>query len=328
MNLLQVQQAVYRRVKLADSPSTADITRITQFINLWYRRILARPGMEQLRDTTLTFATVANQKKYGLPQALVKVRDLYDVTNQRRIYPMKLEELRTADPGLTSTAATVDRWLPLNGWAATAVELTSTGVGLWAVSDAAGDTTQKVYAETTRLGGVRAGLAVALGTTLTGITRVRLGTLGDHIDVVKLFLDAVPVGTLSLYDAATLGNLLATITPGRTAARYYMIQLYPTPSAVVTITVDCQRSIEDLTLPTEEPLLPEDFHQVLVHAACYEEWLNRSDSRAKDELMQTEQVISDMRHAMTSPDEISVQRGPRGYGRPASRLGGFYPSGS
>lgn len=284
--------------------------------------------MEQLRDTTLTFTTVIGQKKYGLPQALTKVRDLYDLVNQRRILPMRMEELRMVDPGLSASSATVQWWLPLNGWSATAVELTSTGVGLWAVSDAAGDTTQKVWAETTRLGGVRAGFAVAAGTTLTGTSRVRLGTLGDHIEVVKLFLDVPTTGTISLYDAATVGNLLAVITPGRTAARYFMIQLYPSPSAALSISVDCQRSIEDLVQPTEEPLLPEDFHQVLMHGACYEEWLNRADSRAKDELMQTEQVFADLRHSLTSPDELSVQRGPRGYRPRMSRLGGFFPAGS
>ena len=87
MNFLSISQAVYRRVKLSDTPSTADTTRIQQFINLWYREILAMPGMDRFRDTVLTFATVATQKQYGLPQALTRIRDLYDTTNQRRIHP-------------------------------------------------------------------------------------------------------------------------------------------------------------------------------------------------------------------------------------------------
>jgi hypothetical protein len=324
MNLLSLQQAVYRRVKLADSPSSADVTRITQFINLWHRRILAAPGMDRLRDTTLTFNTVVGQAQYGLPQALTRIRNLYDLVNQRRILPMAVEELRTLDPGLTAVAATVYRWLPLNGWAATQQILTQTGVPLWAVSSSASDTTQNVYVEAIRLGGVRAGMVGP--TTLNGTTRVQVDSNTDYIDVVKFFANTVPVGVISLYDAQTNGNLLAQITPGRTQARYFMIQLYPSPSAVLTISVDCQRAIEDLTLPQEDPLLPEDYHQVLVHAACYEEWLNRSDDRAEKELQDTTALIAQMRHyLLTNPDEIPVQRGSRGWGERMSRLGGYYP---
>ena len=326
MNFLSISQAVYRRVKLSDTPSTADTTRIQQFINLWYREILAMPGMDRFRDTVLTFATVNTQKQYGLPQALTRVRSLYDVTNQRRIQPQTVDWLRNVDPGLTATSSTVNYWIPLNGYGAVQQTLTTTGVGLWVVSDTAGDTTQKAYLETTRLSGVRAGTAVAAGTTLNGITRVQVGTRTDHIEVVKFYLDVVPAGTISLYDAAAAGNLLAQITPGRTQARYFMLQLYPTPSAVITVSVDCQRSIEDLTNNTEEPLFPEDFHHVLVHGASYEEWLNRNDDRKKEEYTRLTKVLADLRHTtQTTPDEIPVQRGPRGMSSGASRLGGWFP---
>lgn len=328
MTFADIATAVYRRVKLADTPPSADSTRIKQFINLWYREILAMPGMDRFRDTTLTFATVASQKQYGLPQAISRLRDMYDVTNQRRVWPKTLDWLRNVDPGLTATSALVENWIPLNGWGAVAQPLTTAGVGLWVVSDGA-DTTQKAYLETTRLGGVRAGLAASGGTSLNSTTRVQVGTKTDHIEVVKFYLDLVTVGTVSLYDAASNGNLLAQITPGRTAARYFMLQLYPTPSAAITLSVDCQRSIEDLTQATEEPLFPEDFHHALIHGACYEEWLNRDDDRKKEELSRLNKVLGDLRHAtQTSPDEIFVQRGPRGNREHVSRLGGWFPPGS
>lgn len=329
MTFAQISQAVYRRVKLADTPSSTDSTRIQQFINLWYRELLATPGMDQLRDTTLTFATVNTQKKYGLPQALVKVRDIYDLTNQRRILPRTLDYIRNVDPGLTATSSFVENWVPLNGWGAEAVELTSTGVPLYVVSSSASDTTQKAYVETVRLGGVSGGTAVSAGTAVNGTTRVQIGTLSDHIEVVKFYIDLVGVGAISLYDAAAAGNLLSTIQIGRTSARYYMIQLYPTPGAAVTLSVDCQRSIQDMVQPTEEPLLPEDFHHALVHLATYEEWMNRSDDRAKAEYGRGVKIVGDLRHyVLTSPDEIPVQRGPRGVPQRVSRLGGYYPAGT
>lgn len=329
MTFLQLQQAVYRRIKLPDSPSSGDTTRIKQFINQRYRKVLSRPGMDQFRDTTFTFATVASQKKYGLPQALSRVRNIYDLTNQRRIFPQTVDWLRNVDPGLSSSSSYTEFWIPLNGWGAEAQELTSTGVGLWAVSDSASDTTQRAYVETQRLGGVRAGTAVSAGTVITGTTRVQLGTLTDHVEVVKFYLDTVPVGTVSLYDAAASGNLLSTITIGRTNARYYMLQLYPTPGAAVTLSVDGQRAIEDLVKDTEEPLFPEDYHMVLVHGAAYDEWRNRDDSRAQGELEEMNALVSELRHmVMSSPDAIPVQRGPRGEVDRWSRLGGYYPPGS
>lgn len=337
MTFTQISQAVYRRVKLPDTPSTTDSTRIQQFINQWYRRILAMPGMDQLRDTTVTFATVANQKKYGLPQALVKIRDVYDLTNQRRILPRTLDYIRNVDPGLTAISSFSENWIPLNGWGAEIMELASTGVPLYVASSSPTDTTQRVFVETTRQFGVSGGTAVAAGTLLTGTTRVQIGTNTDHVEIVKFYLDTVAVGAISLYDAAINGNLLSTIFKGRTNARFYMIQLYPTPSAVTTITVDCQRAIQDLVQPTEEPLIPEDFHDVLVHLGTYEEWMNRDDSRALREYNPDPRgtkgvaniILDNLRHyLLTSPDEIPVQRGPRGMPPRTSRLGGYFPAGS
>lgn len=323
MNLLQIQQKVYRRAKLADSPPPADVTRILDFINLWYRELLASPGMDQCRDTTVPMATIANQKKYGLPQAVSRVRDIYDITNQRRVLPRTMDWLRNVDPGLTAVSAFTENWIPLNGWGAELVELASTGVPLYVVSDNAGDT-QAAYVETIRLGGIRAGTTTV---TVNGVTRAQLGSLSDHIEVVKFYVATAATGTISLYDAPSNGNLLSQITPGRTQARYYMIQFYPTPSASVTLQVDCQRAIEDLTNPTEEPLWHEDFHHCLVHLAAYEEWVNRDDTRANNELARGMKIVGDLKHyVMTSPDQIHVQRGPKGTPERISRLGGYFPA--
>lgn len=329
MNFLQISQAVYRRVKLPDTPVAADVTRIQQFINLRYRRLLAKPGMERFRDTTLTFASVANQKQYGLPAAISRERDIYDLTNQRRVYPQSVDWLRNTDPGLSATSTTTSQyWIPNKGWGAELMPMTTTGTGLWVVSDNAGDV-QKAYVETTRLGGVRGGTAVSAGTTVTGVTRAAIGSKTDHIEVVKFYLNTVAIGTVSLYDASSGGNLISAITPGRTQARYFMLQLYPTPGSVITYSVDGQRTIEDLVNDTEEPLFPEDYHAYLVHAACYDEWINRNDDRAAGEWAQAKEILSDLRHnVLTTPDELTVQRGPRGSGERVSRLGGYFPSGT
>jgi hypothetical protein len=326
VTFLDIQQAVFRRAKLQDVPSIVDQTRIRQFINQRYRQVLTKPGLDQLRDTTLSFQTVPGQMKYGLPQALASVRDVYDLTNQRRILPRSVDWLRNTDPGLTAISSFCEHWIPIHGWGAELQELTKGGVPLFVASDSAADTTQHAFVETARVGGVRSMTAVAGGTLLAGTTRVPIGTLADHVKIVKFYLDTVPAGNVSLYDAATGGNLLSTITMGRMNARYYMLQLYPTPGASVTITVDGQRMIQDLVNPTEEPLIPEDFQMLLVHGAMYDEWRNRDDSRANDELAEFQVILADMRHKiMNTPDLIWVQRGDRGTSERISRLGGYFP---
>lgn len=327
MTFLEIQQKVFRRAKLQDVPSTVDQVRIRDFINQRYRQLLTKPGMDQLRDTTFTFQTVPGQQKYGMPQSLSGIRDLYDLTNQRRVLPRTVDWLRNVDPGLTAISSFVENWIPIPGWGAELVELPRTGTPLYVVSDSAADTTQQVFVETMRAGGVRAGTAAAVA--LTGTTPVQIGTFVDHVKVVKFYLDSAPAGNVSLQTLAVGGTLLSQITIGRTNARYYMLQMYPTPGASVTISVDGQRAIQDMVNPTEEPLIPEDFQMLLVHGAMYDEWRNRDDSRANDELAEWTVIVTDLRHKlMNTPDMIWVQRGPRGTAERVSRLGGYFPAGT
>src|SRR6185436_13031745 len=293
MNLLTIQKRIYRRCGLSDTPATADVTRILDFINEWYREVLAMPGIDQCRDTTLSLTTVASQSQYGIPQAISRVRGIFDTTNQRQIRETSLDWLRQADPGLRATSSTLDYWIPLNGWGAVAQPLTPTGVPLYVVSDSASDGAGvTAYVETTRLGGVRAG---ATSKAMNGLTRAQFGTKSDHIEVAKFYLSAAATGLVSLYDAASGGNLLAQITPGRTNARYFMLQLWPTISAAVTLSIDCQRAIEDLANPTEEPLLHEDYHWLLVYGPLSDELAKRDSSQASSYASRANRILSAMR---------------------------------
>ena len=91
---------------------------------------------------------------------------------------------------------------------------------------------------------------------------MQVGTLTDHIEVTKFYLSAVAAGFVTLFDAAVAGNELARIEIGKAYSRYVGIQLFPTPSAAVTYYVDYTRVIPDMVNPADEPLLPEDFHEL------------------------------------------------------------------
>ena len=64
--------------------------------------MLAIPGMERLRDDTITFASVASQPRYTLPQNVARIKAITDRANMRRIQFLSLDQLRSLDPGQTA----------------------------------------------------------------------------------------------------------------------------------------------------------------------------------------------------------------------------------
>jgi hypothetical protein len=316
MTLNQIELAIFRRTNYADSP-TADVkTRIDQWINIWHQRILARPGLEPLRNTTLTFASTANTSTYALPQSVARVLTISDRTTPITLRQESLMFIRQSDPQLINTGMP-ELWAPVS-WTMVAQQPATTGV--WVVSTSASDTAQTAYIEGLRTGGYRSG---QISVTLNGTTRAALGTFTDYLELEKAYLSAVGVGVISFYDAAAAGNELARISIGQTSARYQTIQLWPTPQSAITYYIDCDRVVEDLVNATDTPQLPEPFHSVLVEAGCYEEWLRKSDVRASSALKAMEQGLNDCKHwLLNNPSYSPVMGGPA---LQPSRLGGMYP---
>lgn len=101
------------------------------------------------------------------------------------------------------------------------------------------------------------------------------------------------------------------------------IQLWPTPTSIITYSVDSMTVANDLAATTDEPLLPFEYHWLLVEAGCYEEWLRKADARAGTARQDMETGFKEMRHWLQNPydykptNSSAVQR--------PSRLGGQYP---
>jgi hypothetical protein len=290
---------------------------LTAFLNEAHRQILSIPGFDRLRDDTVTFASVNGRPVYGLPPVIERIETITDRTTPVLLKPMTLADLRAGDPGLVNTGVTY-AYVNL-GWQQVATQPTSTG--LWAVSSAAGDTTQTVTIETVRSGGYR---GASTNATLNGVTRVQIGSLTDHVEVDKFYLSATAAGAISLYDAAAAGNELARIEIGRTYARYLAVQLWPTPSSAITYYVDYVRTIPDMANATDEPLLPEDFHWLLIEAAMMKEYMKADDSRATQAEREYLKGLSQLKYFMSCPPDFlpSPLRG-----RPQfSRLGANFPA--
>lgn len=318
MNLSELLADCYRRTDQPSSPAAAVTTRLTSFLNTTHRQLLGLPGLDRQRDDTLTFASVSGQSLYGLPPAIVRVESITDRTTMLKLELRTLDDIRSSDPGLVSSG-------PSDSYIMRGVQQVQTqptaATGLWIVSSSASDTTQSVKVETVRTGGYLFSGAA----TLNGTTRVQVGTFTDHVEVDKFYLSAVGVGFISLFDAAAAGNELARIPIGGTYARYQGIQLYPTPSSAITYYVDYVREIADMANATDQPLLPVDFHYLLVEGALIKEWTkaNDADRRAMAE-KDYAKGLSALKYFVNCPPDLLLSRS--GQMAERSRFGAYFPA--
>lgn len=318
MNLSAILLELYRRTTQSATPPADVITRFTSHVNLTHRQLLGLPGLDVLRDDRITFASVIGQSIYGLA-GVAKIEDIVDPLTQIRLTLRSLDWLRSYDPGLVMTGAS-DSYI--NRGPQQVAQQPAAATGLWAVSSNAGDV-QNVFVQTVRTGGFP---SIPAATVMTGVARVQIGALTDHIEVTKFYLSTAAVGTVDLFDAAVAGNLLARIPIGQTFARYNGIQLYPTPASVITYNVDYVRTIPDLVNATDEPLLPEDFHWVIVEGALIKEWTKIDDSRRAQAMADYKAGVSALKYFVTclSDDLPRRRRVPMGRNRLGAYFGNTY----
>jgi hypothetical protein len=121
-------------------------------------------------------------------------------------------------------------------------------------------------------------------------------------------------------------GVMATIGAGHRFARYLAIQLWPTPGSVITYHVDYVRVIPELIIASDEPLLPEDFHWMLVEGALLKEWTKKDDTRRQDAKAEFEEGLKGLRSWVNSNQDTvaSLRRVPLRF----SQLGPSYPAGS
>lgn len=300
--------------------SDANATRMTSFINTTHRQILGTPGLESLRDDTITFSSVAGQSYYGLPPVVARIEGISDRTTLRSLWSRSLGDIRVSDPGLTQTGPS-ESFIP-RGWQQVAVQPTVASE-LFVKSTSAADTAVIAYVEGIRTGGYPKTLQV----TLTGTTAVTFSaTYNDFIEVTKFYLSAAAAGIVTLTTVSGLGTELARIQIGQTYARYYGIQLYPTPSSAITIYVDYVRTIPEMSIGTDEPLLPDDFHFLLVEGALIKEWTKRDDDRRVDADRAYTKGLSALKYFVNAPADFLPFRGAFGRGRGYSRFGPWFPA--
>lgn len=322
MNLASILLDCYRRLRYTTTPPAETAIRMTAYVNDAHADICTIPGLMRLRDDTIVITALANQSRTGLPPSVARINGIIDRVNNVKLQQVPLAELRSVDPAQAFTGGYPLRYSVV-GQQAVQIQPAVTGTGLWAASTSTSDTTQHVFVESIRLGGYP-NQTIISGSLLAGTARVPIGALTDHIDVTRFYLDNPAVGYVSLYDAASSGNELARIPVGKMWSRYQAVNWWPIQTQDCIEYADITRTIEDLVNPTDEPLIPTDFHTLLVLGALEREYTRLDDSRAQSVRADYQQNMSDMvSWIMNDGDRIASLR-PTGISW--NRLGGNYPN--
>jgi hypothetical protein len=319
MTFTAILSDVYADVNLVSSPAATEVARIKRYVNEGVRVVLGEPGLTRLADSDapVTVASVANQARYVVPEAVARIMGMSERTNDRTLAAMSLGEYRRREPDPASMSGSPTHYVPF-GRTAVAVQ-PSNASQLLMDSDAAGDT-NTAYIETIRTGGLMKSASVAM----TGVTAVNIGN-SDVIEVTDLYLSAVAVGTVTLVEDASGGTVLATIAIGALRPRYYGFYLWPTPSAAVDYLIDYRRETVELVNDTDEPPLPTDYHYILSAYARMKYYEKTDDTRYGIAKGAFDQALSRLKYAtQTGADELPVMGRRRVTGH--SRLGGMYPS--
>lgn len=313
----QIKSSVYDDLGYTSAPPPDVQSRVGKNVNYAHQLVLRDPVCTKLLETSdsVSFASEVGRAVYGLPSALTMLRVLTERDNDRVLYPSSIEEIRSIDPGRNATG-TPYRFVPVGYKPIQRALDMATGSGVWAQSTNAGDT-QAIRINGIRLGGLMTGDITA---TLTGVTRVQIGSLTDIIDLQAISLASAAVGVVSLYDAAVSGNVIAQIGTGALAPQYYVIELYPTPEAVTTYYVDGRYRIPELSSDQEVPLLPEEFQNLLEDYARFKEYERRDDERAAWAKSAFDTGFSQLKYAVnTQPGQVPV------FGRRRSRFARLGP---
>lgn len=320
MTLHQLRADVYRRLGFGQFPDPAVVTRVTAFCNETHRDLLTDPALTYLRDDVITFASVASQQRYALPQAIARVNRIWETTNDKVLQELSLGQLRQIDPD--PQTGTPEAYVPLSYTAV--AKQPADASELFVKSGSANDTSQLVTVEGFITGGYPARATV----TLTGTTAVSLNTaITAWTEVTRFFLSATAEGVVTLHEDSGAGTELARIAAGQLQARYFSVLLWPTPSAIITYSVDYTREITDMEDGGDEPLLPPDFHRLVAIGARKKEYEFQDDTRLMVAIKEYNDGLTQLRRWIHERESRRIVPGMLP-SRGRSNLGAWYPSGT
>jgi hypothetical protein len=322
MTFNQLVQDFCRRTNFNTAPTHEIRERAEAFLNETLQEMVSEPGVSQWiarHEPDLTFASVANQWAYGLKGSAGRIVGVRDRTTQITLEMMSEDDWRRHAPNPTIFLGLPSFWVPY-GTVAVAVQ-PSAADSIFFKSTSASDV-QTAFIEGVRTGGYPWRAQI----TLTGVTGVNAdSTTTDVVEITKVYLSSPAAGTVTVLQTSGSGTELARIPIGETQTFYQGVILYPTPQSAITYYVDSERELSRMIHATDIPVLPPQFHRVLVDGALWREYEKRSDEREPQALNRYKKGLSNLRYFVTCPPDFL----PSHRGRTErSRLGGYYPADS
>lgn len=142
-------------------------------------------------------------------------------------------------------------------------------------------------------------------------------------------LDERTLGWLRERDpgSAASGTPIVYVVKARTATTI-TVTLWPTPTAIATINVDGESTATEMIADSDTPILPTDFHYLLVLGALHNEYLRMGDlDRSAMTSAELKAGQRDLRVFLYSAGQTRLVPGRAArVSRGRSRLGSFFPS--
>ncbi len=319
MTRAQLLTQLARRLNKNETLDAVTQNRLVDYLNEVQREILSKPGLRRLRDDVVTFSSVSGQSGYALPN-VAKVNRIFETTNDRLLHPLTLDQYRAISPDESAVTGVASAWV-WTGYQPIALH-PSNASSLFVVSSSASDTAITAYVE----GEITGGYPRSASVTLTGTTAVNVSSaISTWVRVTKFYLSAAPVGTVTLLEDSGAGTELARIQIGGTMQHYYTFRLYPQPSDAIVYTADVTLQITDLAQNTDEPRLPQDFHDLLIAGAMVKEYEKTADERLAVSMGRYRDRLNDLHYWLAETASgssfLHTERG-------ISRLGAWFPAGT
>jgi len=318
MTRADLLSALARRTNKNTTLDTATQNRLVDFLNERNRKILSLPGTEALRRVSLSLTNTTSVARLAFKE-VARIHRVYEATNDRYLEPMTLDEYRRQSPDSTSATGTPTHYV-WYGLESVARQPPTADKGLYVYSSAAGDTTQTVYVEGTLV----RNFPFAASATLAGVTQTLVGTATTWERVNRWYLSAAAAGYVALiHDTSITPYELASIVPGQTETRYSVILLWPTPTDALSYTVDASRHVSNLAQNTDQPDLPEDWHDLVLYGALMDEYQHMNDPRYDIARSEYQERLAQFKYwlAASSAGSGLMAQEP-------SQLGAWYPAGT
>lgn len=304
------------------SSGTVSAARHLRHLNEWHRRLLAMPGCEPYRRSTIDVSVAASETRTLLPCAFTRYESLVDVTNEVTLREKDLTWYRALPPSSVSSGSPV-AYVPY-GVTAAAAQPVAAGTRTYAVSSSASDTARTVTLRVRLL----TGQEVQATATLTGVTPVQVGAWTNAVEILQAFLDASTVGSVTLADTSAGTVPYGTIyTPALHMTRSVVV-LVPTPSSALTVRVDGIRSIDVELATTDRVWIPDEWDYLLDMGARCNEYEKQDDARYARAKADLDVELKRFKFTMTDrPGRDTVPTGQRHGVETSSNLGSWYPKG-